>query len=105
MEYIQVITTVATKEDAERIARSLLDAHLAACVQIIGPVTSIYWWQGAVERADEYQCQIKARADHFSQVEEAITRIHPYDMPEVVAMPIPTCNAAYASWLRQELHD
>lgn len=103
MEYIQITTTVATREDAERIARSLLEERLAACIQIVGPITSMYRWQGAIERADEYQCQIKTRSAKFGLIEEAISRIHPYEVPEVVAVPIPVCGGAYASWLRDEL--
>lgn len=103
MDYIQIITTLATREDAERIARSLLEEQLAACIQIVGPITSMYRWKGAVERADEYQCLIKTRADRFGEIEEAIARIHPYEVPEVVAVPIPVCGGSYAKWLREEL--
>ncbi|ADH85015.1 divalent-cation tolerance protein CutA [Desulfurivibrio alkaliphilus] len=105
MEYLEVVTTVATKEDAERIARTLLEEHLAACVQIVGPITSMYRWQGEIERADEYQCQIKCRADHFKRIEESIARIHPYEVPEVVAHPLPACSSAYEKWLQTELRD
>ncbi len=103
MEYIQVVTTVGTREDAERIARTLLEEHQAACIQIIGPITSMFRWQGSIERNEEYQCQIKTRADNFSRVEESIVRIHPYDVPEVVAIPMPSCGGAYEQWLRSEL--
>lgn len=105
MEYIEVVTTVATKEDAERIARTLLEEYLAACVQIIGPITSLYRWQGEIERSDEYQCQIKCRADKFNRIEETIARIHPYEVPEVVAHPLPACSSDYEQWLQDELRD
>ena len=105
MEYVQIVTTVSTKEVAERIARTLLEEHLAACVQIVGPITSMYWWQGNIERTDEYQCQIKSRADHFNRIEDAIVQIHPYEVPEVVALPMPLCSGGYANWLREELKD
>ncbi len=105
MDYIEVVTTVETREDAQRIARILLEKHLAACVQIVGPITSMFRWQGEVERADEYRCQIKCRSDRFDRIERVIAEIHPYEVPEVVAHPLPTCSSDYEKWLQEELQD
>ena len=100
---IQVITTTATKTDAQKIARALLGARLAGCVQIIGPITSAYWWEGKIEEAEEYLCLIKSRADLFEQLEAAIRAAHPYDVPEVLAVPVVAGSRDYLDWLNGEL--
>ena len=100
--YIQVLTTTARREEAERIARALVEARLAACVQIVGPVTSTYRWQGKIETDDEWQCWSKTRGDLFARVEEAIRRIHPYEVPEILAIPVVAGSAAYLAWLEAE---
>lgn len=101
--FIQIITTVETAADAERIATALLEQRLAACVQIVGPITSHYWWQGAIEQATEYQCLIKSRQDLFAAVEAAIVAVHPYQTPEILAMPVVAGGAGYLAWLAAEL--
>ena len=63
--YIQVVTTAEKREDAEKIARAVVEKRLAGCVQILGPVTSIYWWKGNVETAEEWQCVMKSRSDLY----------------------------------------
>lgn len=102
-EYIQVVTTVSSAAEAEAIARGLLEARLAACVQIVGPLTSMYWWQGKIERAGEYQCLLKCRADRFQPVAEAIAGLHPYEVPEIVALPLTAISDGYRQWLAAEL--
>jgi periplasmic divalent cation tolerance protein len=83
-QYIQVITTTAKKDDAEKIATSLVEKRLAACVQIVGPVHSTYRWQGKVERAEEWQCLIKSRQDLFAALDQAIKKLHPYEVRRIV---------------------
>ena len=102
-DYIEVVTTTERKEDAERIARALVEARLAACVQIRGPITSTYRWKGAIETAEEWQCVAKSRADLFAQIDEAIRGIHPYEVPEILALPITAGSTAYLKWLEAEL--
>lgn len=102
-EFIQIITTVETATDAERIANALLTQRLAACVQIVGPITSRYWWQGTIEQATEYQCLIKSRHDLFAAVEAAIVAVHPYQIPEILATPVTAGGAGYLAWLTAEL--
>ncbi|MBU0729332.1 MAG: divalent-cation tolerance protein CutA [Proteobacteria bacterium] len=101
--YIQVITTVETRADAEKIADEILGLRLAACVQIVGPVTSKYWWQGKLEQAEEYQCVIKSRQDIYPALESAIKAVHPYDVPEILAVPVLSGNVDYLAWLDAEL--
>jgi len=98
-DYVQVVTTTENKEDAERIARSLVDRRLAACVQVLGPVTSTYRWQGAIETAEEWQCVAKSRRDLYERVEEAIRDLHPYEVPEVLALPVVAASQTYLEWL------
>src|SRR5271167_4308627 len=100
--YIQVVTTTALREEAERIARELVEARLAACVQILGPITSIYRWQGKIETAEEWQCWAKTRHELFARAEEAIRRNHPYEVPEIVAVRVVEGSARYLSWLDTE---
>ena len=101
-KYIQVVTTAEHREDVERIARTLVERRLAACVQIVGPISSIYRWRGAIETAQEWQCWIKSRGSLFVQIEQTIRGLHPYEVPEILALPILTGNADYLAWLEQE---
>ncbi len=101
--YLQVITTVARRDEAERIAVELVSARLAGCVQIVGPIKSIYQWEGAVETAEEWQCLIKTRQDRFAEVEQAIVRVHPYETPEILATPVAIGSRKYLEWLEKEL--
>ena len=101
--YLQVITTVARRDEAERIAVELVSARLAGCVQIVGPIKSVYQWQGAVETAEEWQCLIKTRQDRFAEVEQTIVRVHPYETPEILATPVAIGSRKYLEWLEKEL--
>ena len=101
--YIQVVTTSESKEDAEQIAWTLVEARLAACVQIVGPIISTYRWKGATETAEEWQCLAKSRADLFAEIDETIRGLHPYEVPEIIALPIAAGSSAYLEWLEAEL--
>ena len=102
-EYIQVLTTVELKSDAEKIARNLVEKRLAACVQILGPLTSYFHWQGKLDTASEYLCLIKSRDDLFTELETEIISQHPYEVPEILAMPITKGTESYLNWLASEL--
>ena len=101
MNAIQVTTTTETIDEAKRIARALVEGRLAACVQIIGPITSIYRWEGAVEESAEYQCVVKTRADRYHQVEAMIREHHSYDVPEIIAVSVVNGSEPYLYWLNQ----
>ena len=103
-EYVQVVTTVASQEDAERLARHVLAARLAACVQVDGPLTSFYHWQGKVEKDQEYRLHIKSRADLFTALVAEIKSIHSYDTPEILALPVLAGSQEYLAWLDEELN-
>jgi periplasmic divalent cation tolerance protein len=102
-EYIQVLTTVENKADAEKIAKNLVEKRIAACVQIIGPLTSYFQWQGKLDSAQEYLCLIKSRADLFPALEVEIKSMHPYEIPEILATPITNGGKEYLNWLAAEL--
>ena len=102
-EYIQVLTTVELKTDAEKIAKSLVEKRLAACVQILGPLTSYFHWQEKLDSATEYLCLIKSRDDLFTELETEINNLHPYEVPEILATPITKGNRDYLNWLAAEL--
>jgi periplasmic divalent cation tolerance protein len=104
-QYIQVITTTETKEQAEGIARAVVEKRLAACAQIVGPISSTYWWKGKIETAGEWMCLMKSREDLYAQLENAIREVHPYEVPEIVAMPIVAGSKDYLRWLSEELKD
>jgi periplasmic divalent cation tolerance protein len=102
-EYLQVVTTVANRAEGEELARHLVGLRLAACVQVSGPINSCYHWQGRLEEAQEYQLFIKSRADLYGVLEAEIKKKHPYETPEIIALPIVAGSADYLAWLDTEL--
>ncbi len=102
-EYIQVVTTTEHRKDAEAIARALVEERLAACVQVIGPISSTYRWRGEIQTAQEWQCWAKSRRDLYQEIEKAIRRLHPYEVPEILAVPVLAGNASYLAWLDEEV--
>lgn len=96
---LQVLTTTPTREDAERLAGALVERRLAACVQVVGPIQSTYRWQGQIEVAEEYQCVVKTLAEIYPELEQAIRELHPYEVPEILAVPVAALSAAYREWL------
>lgn len=102
-EYIQVVTTTETKADARTIANTVVEKRLAGCAQIIGPITSTYWWQEKLEVSEEWLCVIKSRQDLYEELEEAIRKVHPYEVPEILAMPVTAGSKSYLEWLDSEL--
>jgi periplasmic divalent cation tolerance protein len=103
-EFIQVSTTVKSKEKADKIAETLLAERVAGCVQILGPIKSAYWWEGRIEHAREWICFIKAKASDYDRIESSIKRMHDYDVPEIIALPILQANPDYLDWIRRETH-
>ena len=100
---IQIVTTTANRSDADRIAAALVAQRLAACVQVDGPIVSCYRWQGAIETAEEWRCTIKTTRELYEQVEQAIRGLHPYQVPEILALPVIAGSQSYLDWLVQEV--
>ncbi|MGV3605798.1 MAG: divalent-cation tolerance protein CutA [Planctomycetaceae bacterium] len=100
---IVVTTTVAERLEAEKLANAILDAKLAACVQISGPIESHYCWNGRREIATEWSCSIKTRRDFFAPLEKLLQEIHPYDVPEILATAATEISMPYQNWLNEQL--
>lgn len=98
-----VLTTCADREQAERIAHRLVEQHLAACVNILPGVQSIYRWQGAVESAAEVLLLIKTSAAHSNEVQSTIASLHSYEVPEFLVLPVSGGSEAYLAWLNASL--
>jgi periplasmic divalent cation tolerance protein len=103
VEYIQLCTTTERRDDAEMISKEVVEKRLAACAQVLGPITSTYWWKQRIEKTEEWLCIMKSRSDLFKELEEAIKSIHPYEVPEIVAVPIVLGSQSYLAWLEQEI--
>jgi periplasmic divalent cation tolerance protein len=99
---IQVITTLEKREDADRIASAVVKNRVAACAQILGPIRSTYWWKGKVEEAGEWLLMMKTRGDLFSALEKEIRALHPYEVPEIIALPIVAGSPSYLKWIGDE---
>lgn len=95
----QIVLTTCPADAAERLAHGLVEARLAACVNIVPAVRSVYRWRGAVETADEVLLIIKGNSAHFEAIEAHIRAAHPYELPELIAVPVVAALAAYVSWL------
>lgn len=101
-EALLVISNAPGREPAETLATELVQRGLAACVNILAPCRSIYRWQGAVEQADEVPLLIKTTRARYAELEAAIRALHPYEVPEIIALPISGGLPAYLDWVGAE---
>ena len=101
---ILVQTTFEKFDDASRMAELLIAEKLAACAQISSPIQSVYWWQGKVEQAQEVVLSIKTKKKLYCDVEQAITKHHPYKVPEILAVRIDEISPKYLHWLTSALN-
>jgi periplasmic divalent cation tolerance protein len=104
-QFIQVLTATGTKDSAERIAKNLVEKRLAACVQVFGPIMSIYHWKGQIESAGEWLCLMKSRKNLFDDIIRTIREIHPYETPEIMSVPVLDGSEDYLAWLESELKE
>lgn len=99
-EYIIVLITTPNQETGEMIANTLLDKKLAACVNMIGSIFSFYTWEGDINRDEEMLLVVKSRAELFeSELVPAVQAVHPYEVPEIIALPILMGSANYLAWI------
>jgi periplasmic divalent cation tolerance protein len=98
-DFIVVLVTAGTADEAAHIGRSLVEERLAACANVVGAIRSIYRWQGAVEDATEHLLLLKARAADQAALESRVRALHSYEVPEVLALPVRAGSAAYLAWL------
>jgi periplasmic divalent cation tolerance protein len=94
-----VLVTVPNQETAEKLAEALVGEQLAACVNVLDGVRSVYRWKGAIERDDEILCICKTTHDGFEKLRARVVELHPYEVPEVVALPIEMGHTPYLAWL------
>ncbi len=102
MTTLIVLTTLPDQAAAETLARQLVEARLAACVNVLAPCRSVYRWQGAVETADEVPLLIKTSSTCYPALEAGIRRRHPYQLPEVIALPVVAGLPEYLAWVTSE---
>jgi periplasmic divalent cation tolerance protein len=98
-DVVVVLVTAPSAEEGARIGRTLVAERLAACVNVVGPIRSIYRWEGAVEEAEEHLLVVKARAADLPALDARVRALHSYDVPEVLALPVVGGAAAYLAWL------
>jgi len=98
-----VLTTASSEEEARKIGRHLVEHRLAACVNIVPEVASIYRWQGKIEEAREWLLIVKTTAAAFGQVREAIAELHSYELPECICLTIEGGSPAYLQWLGESV--
>ena len=103
MDYILIVVTVSSKEEAEKIATALLKKKLIACANIFGPVVSHFWWQGKIDKAEEYIMFMKTKRELFKQVASNVKQLHSYEVPEIIALPIIEGFKPYLEWIDNSL--
>lgn len=104
MTNIVVFMTTASKQEAQRIVRFLLDKHLIACANILGVVESQFWWQGKIDKAQEFLVLMKSDEKLFEKLSKTIKELHSYQTPEILALPIVKGWHPYLKWLNATLH-
>ena len=102
MEPILIITNLPDRASALALAQKLVDGRLAACVNVLADCTSVYRWQGKIETTGEVPVFIKTLAQHYAEVERAVKAAHPYELPEIIAVPIGDGLPAYLQWIADE---
>jgi periplasmic divalent cation tolerance protein len=100
--YVQVQTTTDSRAEAMELARAAVEARLAACAQVAGPIASMYWWGDGIERAEEWLLMLKLPATGYQALANFLADRHSYDEPEIVATPIVAGSDAYLSWITEE---
>ena len=104
-EFIQVSTATDKREDAESISKAIVENRLAACVQISGPIISIYRWKKKMMKTEEWLLTMKTKKGLYPKLEQAIKNFHPYEVPEIIAVPIIAGSKNYLAWVEKETED
>jgi periplasmic divalent cation tolerance protein len=98
----QVTTTLPDRAGAEKMAAAVVAERLAACAQVLGPVSSTYRWKGGVEQAQEWYCNLKTTSRRLPELQKRIRELHPYKVPEILAIPISDGDEQYLEWIKEE---
>ena len=99
-DIVVVVTTTDSADAAHELAKSAVAARLAACAQVLGPMTSVYWWNAAVEEAREWRVEFKTTVARAAELRDHLLAVHTYDVPEIVCLPVMDGSDAYLSWVR-----
>ena len=105
MDALLVVTTLPDRASAEKLAALLVERRLAACVNILAPCSSVYRWQGEIQDDEEHPLLIKTVQDRYAELEASIRANHPYELPEIIAVPIAHGLPAYLQWIESETRD
>jgi periplasmic divalent cation tolerance protein len=103
--WLQVQVTAGSHGEADGVAAAVLRRRVAACVQIVGPVESRFWWEGRLDTATEWLCLVKTTADRLDEVVAAVRKAHSYDTPEIIALPIVGGSERYLRWITEVVAD
>ena len=98
--FLIVLSTFPSLAEARKVSKRLIDKRLAACVNLLGPAESFFWWEGKIDRAKEYLVLIKTKSTHFNRLQKFLEKNHPYSVPEILALPILKGNRSYLAWLQ-----
>ena len=102
-DFVAVLVTVGSLAEGEKIAESLVGERLAACVNVIGPIRSIYTWEGSLRREEEHLLVIKTRVGSFERLEARVRALHSYSTPEILALPISAGSEPYLDWIARSV--
>lgn len=97
-----VITTSDSMEEVRNIGRTMVEKRLAACAQISGPIESHFWWNGKLDRAEEWQCRLKTSRAKYPELEQTIKQMHSYEVPQIVAVPVCSALDSFEKWVIKE---
>ena len=100
-EFIAILVTCGSEEEAVKIANALVEAHLAACVNLVAPIRSIYRWEGKIWDEKEWLLIIKTEKQRFQELEKKVKSLHSYSVPEIISLPITEGSSAYLNWIRE----
>ncbi|NIR87908.1 divalent-cation tolerance protein CutA [Candidatus Bathyarchaeota archaeon] len=102
--YVVVFMTTSDKKEASKIVRCLLDERLIACANIVGPVSSLFWWEGKIDEASEFLVIMKSKKRLFKRLSERVKETHSYEVPEIIELPVTEGLPSYLEWLSASLH-
>jgi len=102
--YVVVFVMVSDEKEATKIVRNLLKDRLIACANIVGPVSSLFWWKGKIDKANEFLVIMKSRKNLFKKLSERVKELHSYEVPEVIALPVIEGLPSYLNWLGTSLY-
>ena len=102
-DIVVVVTTIDSVDAAHELAKSAVGARLAACAQVLGPMTSVYWWNGAVDEAREWRVECKTTTNRAGDLRDHLRGVHSYDVPEIVCLPVVGGADSYLTWVRDNV--